>query len=309
MAFTESEVIALLAQVFASSNPNLEVGIGDDAAVIRTTNRTVITTDMAVEGVHFRHEWSSAFEIGRKITAANLADVFSMGAKPTFLVVAVSLTGNEDLEWIEKLAKGIAFEANLVGAAVVGGDLAKGASVTVAITALGEFGEAKDPILRSSAQVGDQIYLSNLPGWSRAGLAILEKGLVTESESAKRAVAAFRAPTLNYAYAANLAKATAMIDVSDSLMTQAEQMAAASKVKFNLDFNLFQAAADFAELSTLSEELNISIADLVLGGGEDHVFMATGQDLPGLLIGQVSAGNGLTVLGNEKAPDTWRHFN
>jgi thiamine-monophosphate kinase len=305
MAFTESEVIALLAQIFASSNPNLEVGIGDDAAVIRTSSRTVITTDMAVEGVHFRLEWSSAFEIGRKITAANLADVFSMGAKPTFLVVAVSLTGNEDLEWIKNLAKGIAFEANLVGAAVVGGDLAKGAAVTIAITALGE---VTDPILRSGAQVGDQIYLSNLTGWSRAGLAILDKGLPIESDSAKRAVAAFRAPTLNYAYAANLAQATAMSDVSDSIITQAEQMAVASKVKFNLDFNLFQAAADFVELRTLSEELNVSVADLILGGGEDHVFLATGKDLPGLLIGNVSAGSGLSVSGNEKAPDTWRHF-
>ena len=305
MAFTESEVIALLAQVFASGNPNLEVGIGDDAAVIRTSNRTVITTDMAVEGVHFRQEWSSAFEIGRKITAANLADVFSMGAKPTFLVLAVSLTGNEDLEWIKNLAKGIAFEANLVGAAVVGGDLAKGAAVTIAITALGE---VADPVLRSGAKVGDQIYLSNLSGWSRAGLAILEKGLAIESESAKRALAAFRAPTLNYAYAANLAQATAMSDVSDSLMTQAEQMAAASSAQFNLDFNLFQAAADFVELRALSEEIDVSIADLILGGGEDHVFLATGQDLPGLLIGNVGAGSGLTVLGNEKAPDTWRHF-
>jgi len=229
-----------------------------------------------------------------------------MGATPTFLVVAVSLTGSEDLEWIEKLAKGIAFEANLVGATVVGGDLAKGAAVTIAITALGE---VTNPILRSGAKVGDQIYLSNLPGWSRAGLAILEKGLAIESESAKRAVSAFRAPTLNYAYAANLAKATAMSDVSDSLITQAEQMAAASSIKFNLDFNLFQAAAEFAELNTLSEELNISIADLILGGGEDHVFLATGQDLPGLLIGNVSIGSGLTILGNEKAPDTWRHFN
>lgn len=305
MAFTESEVIALLAQVFASSNPNLEVGIGDDAAVIRTSNRTVITTDMAVEGVHFRLDWSSAFEIGRKITAANLADVFSMSAKPTFLVVAVSLTGNEDLEWIKNLAKGIAFEANLVGAAVVGGDLAKGATVTIAITALGE---VADPILRSGAKIGDQIYLSNLPGWSRAGLAIIEKGLPVEAESAKRAVNAFRAPTLNYAYAANLANATAMSDVSDSLMTQAEQMATASCVKFNIDFDLFQESADFAELRTLSEELNISVADLILGGGEDHVFLATGQDLPGLHIGQVSQGTGVTVLGNEKAPDTWRHF-
>ena len=305
MAFTESEVIALLAQVFASSNPNLEVGIGDDAAVVRTSNRTVITTDMAVEGVHFRLEWSSAFEIGRKITAANLADVFSMGAKPSFLVVAVSLTGNEDLEWIEKLAKGIAFEANLVGATVVGGDLTKGAGITIAITALGEVESA---ILRSGAQVGDQIYISNLPGWSRAGLVILESGLPIESESAKRAVAAFRAPTLNYAYAAKLANATAMSDVSDCVITQAEQMAAASKVKFNLDFNLFKTAADFAELHSLSEELKILIADLILGGGEDHVFLATGADLPGLLIGNVIAGSGLNLLGNEKAPDTWRHF-
>jgi thiamine-monophosphate kinase len=305
MAFTESEVIALLAQVFESSNPNLEVGIGDDAAVIRTSNRTVITTDMAVEGVHFRLEWSSAFEIGRKITAANLADLFSMGAKPTFLVVAVSLTGNEDLEWIKNLAKGIAFEANLVGASVVGGDLAKGAGITIAITALGEVG---DPILRSGAKIGDQIYLSNLPGWSRAGLAILEKGLAIESESAKRAVTAFRAPTLNYAYAANLAQATAMSDVSDCVITQAEQMATASKFKFEIDFKLFEAAADFAELRTLSEELNISLADLILGGGEDHVFLATGHDLPGLRIGDVSAGSGLVISGNEKAPDIWRHF-
>ena len=298
-------MIALLAQVFASNNSNLEVGIGDDAAVIRTSERTVITTDMAVEGVHFRLEWSSAFEIGRKITAANLADVFSMGAKPTFLVVAVSLTGNEDLDWIENLAKGIAFEANLVGAAVVGGDLTKGAGVTIAITALGEVIE---PILRSGAQVGDQIYISDLPGWSSAGLVILEKGLPIESEIAKRAVAAFRAPTLNYDYVGNLTDVNSMSDVSDSVMTQAAQMAAASSVQFNLDFNLFQASADFEELRKLSEELNISIADLILGGGEDHVFMATGADLPGLLIGSVSAGSGLNVLGNEKAPDTWRHF-
>ena len=298
-------MIALLAQVFASNNSNLEVGIGDDAAVIRTSERTVITTDMAVEGVHFRLEWSSAFEIGRKITAANLADVFSMGAKPTFLVVAVSLTGNEDLDWIENLAKGITFEANLVGAAVVGGDLTKGAGVTIAITALGEVIE---PILRRGAQVGDQIYISDLPGWSSAGLAILEKGLPIESEIAKRAVAAFRAPTLNYDYVGNLTDVNSMSDVSDSVMTQAAQMAAASSVQFNLDFNLFQAAADFEELRKLSEELNISVADLILGGGEDHVFMATGADLPGLLIGSVSAGSGLNVLGNEKAPDTWRHF-
>jgi thiamine-monophosphate kinase len=305
VAFTESEVIALLAQVFATQNPKVEIGIGDDAAVLHTSARTVITTDMAVEGVHFRRDWSTPFEIGRKVTAANLADVFAMGAKPTFLVVAVSLTGNEELSWIQDLAKGIVFEAGLGGATVVGGDLAKGESVVVSITALGEVDTA---ILRSGAKIGDQIFLSNLPGWSRAGLTILEKVLTIESDFAKRAVMAFKAPTINYEFAAQLIDATSMSDLSDSLVTQAEQMAIASGVNFTIDFDLVRAIPEFADLIKLAAEIEVNIEDLILGGGEDHAFIATGKNLPGLVIGEVAVGSGIILSGNEKAPDTWRHF-
>ena len=305
MAFTESEVIALLAQVFASQNPKVEIGIGDDAAVLHTSARTVITTDMAVEGVHFRRDWSTPFEIGRKVTAANLADVFAMGGKPTFLVVAVSLTGNEELSWIQELAEGIVFEAGLGGATVVGGDLAKGETIVISITALGEVDNA---ILRSGAKIGDQIFLSNLPGWSRAGLEILDKGLIIESDPGKRAVSAFKAPTVSYAYASTVNGATSMSDLSDSLVTQAEQMASASGVEFLINFKLFDAAEDFADLVQLADEIKTDIYDLILGGGEDHVFIATGKNLPGLNIGEVVAGDGLKITGNEKAPDTWRHF-
>jgi len=303
---SESELIAALSEVFLLSDPNLIVGIGDDGAVIKaSTKNLVAATDMAVEGVHFKREWSNLHDIGAKIAAANLADIFAMGGDPRYLLVSAGLTKDFGIAEIQELAQGIKSEADLVGAAIIGGDISRAEQLVISITALGE---VVDPILRSGAKVGDQIYLSNLPGWSRAGLAILVKGLPIETDAAKRAVAAFRAPTLNYAYAVDLANATALSDVSDSLMTQSEQMAAASNVKFDLDFNLFKAAADFEELRTLSEELNVSVADLIFGGGEDHVFLATGEDLPGLLIGNVSAGNGLTVLGNEKAPDTWRHF-
>lgn len=305
MAFSEGEVIALLAQIFATKNSKVEVGIGDDAAVVKTTERTVITTDMAVEGVHFRREWSSAFEVGRKIAAANLADVICMGAQPTFLVVAVSLTGGEELTWIKELAEGIVFEANLVGATVVGGDLAKGEKITIAITALGEVDK---PILRSGAKPGDQIFLSNLPGWSRAGFEILNRGLSVNDELAKRATDAFKAPKLNYQYGQKLTEATAMSDLSDSLFTQGEQMAKASAVEFLIDFELFSAATDFADLKKLSDQIAVDLPDLILGGGEDHVFIATGKNLPGLLIGEVIKGSGLKISGNEKAPDTWRHF-
>jgi len=305
MAFTEGEVIALLAQVFATQSSAVEVGIGDDGAILKTSARTVITTDMAVEGIHFRRDWSTPFEIGRKITAANLADVLAMGAKPTFLVVAVSLTGDEELSWIEELAKGIAFEAAIAGALIVGGDLARGQNVTISITALGE---VEIPILRSGARVGDQIYLSNLPGWSRAGLEILTQGLISQLESAKRAIASFKAPTLNYQYPAKLMGATALSDISDSLMTQAEQMATASGVSFEINCELFKAAADFSELAKLATEIKVDIYDLILGGGEDHLFIATGINLPGIMVGEVTTGNGLKLLGNEKAPDIWRHF-
>ena len=93
--FTEAQVIALLQEIFASSDPRISVGIGDDAAVVTASGSQVLTTDMAVAGVHFRTDWSSAFEIGRKVTAANTADLLAMSARPDYLLVAVAFTGLE----------------------------------------------------------------------------------------------------------------------------------------------------------------------------------------------------------------------
>ncbi len=122
MGFSEADVISALKKVFVTANPRVLVGIGDDAAVVKGDAQQVITTDMAIAEVHFKTEWSSAFDIGRKITAANIADVLSMGARCDYLVAAVSLTGNEELAWIENLARGMKDEADRAGAAIVGGD-------------------------------------------------------------------------------------------------------------------------------------------------------------------------------------------
>lgn len=305
MNFDEAQVIAALARIFGGTQRGVEIGIGDDAAVVKTSERTAITTDVAVEGTHFKTEWSSAFDIGRKITAANLADVYAMGGSPRFLVAAVTLTGDETMEWIEELAEGIAHEASSCGAYVVGGDLAKGPCKSVAITAIGQIDVA---ITRSGAQVGDSIYISSLPGWSAAGLAIIEKDL--DSDIALHAVSEFSAPTVDYAAAVQFSngKATAMCDISDALVIQAQQLSTASGVQLSIEKDLMSKHPEFGTLNELAESQGIDVWQWILAGGEDHVFLATGKDLDGFRIGSVQSGVGLIGVEMKKAPDTWRHF-
>ena len=307
-AINEAEVIALLAKIFQSSDPRIEVGIGDDAAIVKSidvpTSRQVITTDMAVEGVHFKKEWSSAFEIGRKVTAANLADLLAMGATPNYLVVALSLTGSEELSWIKELAEGIAHEAKLGGASVIGGDLTRGQSITISMTALGT---TLNPILRSGAKVGDFIYLSSLTGWSAAGLRMLEKGLPAKSAAELKAVSEFRAPTIDYGV--DFQSASSMCDISDAIFIQANQLAESSGVALSFDVKAIAAAPEFAELSLVAQSLDMDVFELIFGGGEDHVLLATGKSLPGIYVGEVTVGSGIKGLEMKKAPVTWRHFN
>jgi len=303
MAFTEAEVISVLHRVFATSDPRLLVGIGDDGAVIQGAPKQVITTDVAVAGVHFRTEWSSAFDIGRKITAANLADLLAMGASCDYLVAAVTLTGTEDLDWIEQLARGMKSEADRVNALIVGGDIARSSLIAIAMTGVGH---CDAPILRSGARVGDDIFISSLTGWSAAGLNLLSKNFPSASAVAARAIAEFSAPTVDYDL--DFSRATALCDISDSLIIQGEQLAVASRVCLKFETELIESSAEFADLSHLATETGSDIWEWVLGGGEDHVFLATGKDLPGIKIGSVIAGSGISGIEMKMAPVSWSHF-
>jgi thiamine-monophosphate kinase len=256
-----------------------------------------------VEGVHFRIDWSSAFEIGRKVAAANTADVLAMSAKPDFLLVAVALTGNESMEWVSDLARGIKFEADLAGAHVVGGDLSRADQVVISISALGTTSKA---ISRSGAKPGEGIYLSSLTGWSAAGLELLGSQLAASNESAEKAISEFKSPTIDYGFDATAA--SALCDVSDALVIQAQQMADSSKASFKFDLTKIEASPEFKELSALANQLDCDIWKWIFAGGEDHALLATGTDLPGLLIGEVVAGAGLQNLPAGVENSAWKHF-
>lgn len=303
MGFSEEQVIEVLAEVFSSNDPRLILGIGDDAALVRGEGQQILTTDVAVEGIHFRSDWSSAFEIGRRIAAANIADVLSMNGRCDYLLVAATLTGEETLDWIRELAIGIQHEATRAHAIVVGGDLARSNTLSIAITAIGS---TTHPITRSGAKPGDSIYLSSLTGWSAAGLSMMLNGM----NFSEKAIARYKVPELDYDV--DFSAATSISDVSDAVLIQGRQMAKASGVAFQLDLSLIEQAESFDELKTVAEKMGLDVLDWILQGGEDHVLLATGVNLPGIAIGRVTEGAGISVVRNNEeikmAPVSWSHF-
>ena len=311
MALIESEagLIARLRDLFHTSfQTQVQVGIGDDAAVIKSSsNKLVATVDMAVEDIHFNKKWSSPFQIGAKLTTANLADIFAMGAIPKYLLVAAGISELDNSETVTELAKGIRSVADKFEVTVIGGDLSKSEKMTLSITALGEL--SAQPILRSGARVGDLIYLSSLTGLSAAGLAILNR----ELDRPRYVVEAHLNPKL--VVPDKLIKvATSMCDVSDGLATDAAHLSYASNVNFNLSKDLISQAADFKDLAELAKELNEDVFDWILTGGEDHFFLATvGKENEsnelGIQIGSVGKGEGKLLLDGVEIKKTgYQHF-
>ena len=180
----EFELIAAITTRLGSSAA-VVLGPGDDAAVVAIPDgRVVATTDVLVEGVHFRRDWSSAYDVGRKAAAANLADVAAMGGTATALLVGLAAPADLPLSWALGLADGLRDEAALVGAVVVGGDTVSAAQLVVAVTALGSL-DGRAPVTRAGAQVGDQVVLAGRLGWSSAGLRLLQAG-ITEGPARRR---------------------------------------------------------------------------------------------------------------------------
>jgi thiamine-monophosphate kinase len=309
LSASEEQIIEQLQRLFATNFPaDIEVGIGDDAAVLLgIKNKLVATTDMAVEDVHFNLTWSSPFQIGAKLTTANLADLFAMGATPKYLLVAAALPSEISENFVSELANGIRSVADQFNVAVVGGDLSRSAKVVLTITAFADL--AGTAITRAGAKVGDQIYVSELPGLSAAGYAILNRGL----DRPRYVVQAHLNPKL--IPPTQLIKvATALCDISDGISIDGSNIAKASKVNFSLDKELIRAADGFSDLAELATELNEDVFDWILNGGEDHFFLAAvnPENISGLSaikIGEVIAGDGKVLLdGQEIKRAGYQHF-
>jgi len=294
------------------SGPATLLGPGDDAAVINAPDRRVVaSTDVLVDGRHFRRDWSSAEDIGHRAAAANLADIAAMGAVPTALLVALCAPPDLPAMWAEELAEGLGAEAASIGAAVVGGDLSASPTLTIAVTALGDL-QGRAPVTRAGARPGDVVAFAGRLGHAAAGYTVLCRGFRTP----KLLVDAHRRPDVQYdagPQAADLG-ATAMIDVSDGLLADLGHVATASGVAIDLRKDAFPLAAQMRDAAAA---LGVDPYTWLLAGGDDHALAATfpaDVELPArwLVVGQVheSPVPEVTVDGRAfgDGPGGWDHF-
>jgi len=291
------------------SGASVLLGPGDDAAVVSAEDgRVVATTDVLVEGRHFRRDWSSAHDIGSRAAAANLADVAAMGAVPTALLVGLAVPADREVDWVLELADGLSAEAATAGAAVAGGDVVRSDTVMVSVTALGSL-QGRAPVTRSGARPGDLVAVTGRLGWAAAGLAVLSRGF----RSPRTLVEAHRRPAPPYAEGPRAAAlgASAMVDVSDGLVADLGHVARASGVAVSLRSDAFHVPQEFQDTA---RALNADPLNWLLGGGDDHALAAcfpADVDLPMAwsVVGRVEAGEGVLVDGAPwSGPTGWAGF-
>jgi thiamine-monophosphate kinase len=292
----EKERIALLARTLGAraTGGGVEVGIGDDAAVLRVpaaTARLVWTIDEQVDGTHFERALVSWRDLGWRSFMAAASDIAAMGAEPWCALSALVLPEDFGDEALAELARGQSEASEAAGAPVVGGNLARGPALSIATTLLGTCAVA---IERRGARAGDALWMAGVVGHAAAGLRALRSGL-GEAPSLAHAVEAWLRPrALVEAGRAMAGVAHAAIDVSDGLAGDLGHIAEASALAAVIDEGALVADA---ALVRAAEALGADPLDLALHGGEDYAILAA-SDAPiaGFRrIGEFRTGQGLVL--------------
>lgn len=303
----ERELIAGIRARTPRFGGGVRLGIGDDCAVLRPSSghELVVTTDMLLEGRHFRREWHSPESVGHRCLARGLSDIAAMGARPmaAFLSVATpgELAGNGQAGWVERFLDGLLALAAEHKVTLAGGDTAESQGGVLAdIVMMGEVPAGK-ALLRSGARAGDEIYVTGALGGAAAELARLERSARWKAETQKLARAEGEAhphffPQARIAAGQVLRRrglATAMIDVSDGLSTDLDHLCEESKLGAEVD----AAAVPVHALAVEAERRGWTDSGLglALDGGEDYELLFTTR--PGARVPKMIGGVAVRAIG------------
>ncbi|HTM45343.1 MAG TPA: thiamine-phosphate kinase [Polyangiaceae bacterium] len=270
---SEQQFVAELQGLFAQNSTRIETGIGDDAAVILPgRQRWVWTVDASFAGVHFNAKWLSYSDIGYRAAQAALSDLAAMGAAPLAMLSSLGVPQRLQRAAMRELVRGQARAAREQQCPIVGGNISRADRLSVTTTVLGE---ARKPLLRSGARVGDELWLIGNVGLARAGLLALQRRVT--GTGVAPAVHAWRRPKALIGQGLGLiGRAHAAIDISDGLSGDARTLALASGVKIVVAAELLRAALS-PQLLGAAKTLKQDAWQLALVGGDDYALLACGR--------------------------------
>jgi thiamine-monophosphate kinase len=332
----ESDFIDALQQRVAAKSQSLIAGIGDDAAVFRSTagKETVITADLLVEDIDFRRTTTPPYLLGHKALAVSLSDIAAMGARPLWSMISIGVP--EDIwqtDFVERLYDGVLDLANRYGVQLIGGDTSRTTENIVIDSIVTGEATAGMSVLRTGASAGEQIFVTGSLGAAAAGLRLIERGAhlaeqnLGDEDSQKLDHILLRQlrpePRVGWGIVLGEERlATSMIDLSDGLSSDLNRLCTASGVGALIDSALLPIDERVTELCGRRA---LDPLQLALHGGEDFelLFTVKPADAPRLprkvdgvgikCIGTIgSASEGVTISEGprtwELKPGGWKHF-
>ena len=271
--WSEQQAVALLTRLFGGTRKGTLVGIGDDAAIIAGSGSSlVLTIDACVEHVHFERRWLALADVGWRATQAAVSDLAAMGARPLAALSNLSLPERFSRSDLAALGRGQAAAARSLGCPLVGANLTRASELSLTTAVIGT---CREPLLRSGARPGDELWCVGELGLAAAGLSWLQSGK-RAAGAALRCVSAWRRPEALLAVGLKLGKrASACCDVSDGLARDAQHLAESSGVRIVIEERALVAALA-PELTETAERLGRPALGFALGGGEDYALLCTG---------------------------------
>ena len=289
-----------------AKDKNVLVGIGDDAAVVKIGKKlAVFTTDALVEGDHFSLSYFTPEQVGMKAIEINVSDIGSMGASPKYALVSLALRKNMDVEFVDKLYKGMRKAADKYGIDIIGGNLTHANQIIVDIDLIG-FVEKKKLCLRSNAKPGDFILVSGNLGASTAGLNLFLKKIKGYDNVKKKHL---EPKAKLHKVKSFLKYINAMEDISDGLASEVSHICEQSKV----------GAVIYADNVPIKDEVRKAAKavgknalDYALYGGEDFelVFTVSEKNLSkvgGFLVGEITKKKNVRIYKNSKESRLKKH--
>jgi thiamine-monophosphate kinase len=303
----------------ATSDPDVVIGIGDDAAVLAVDGQLAVTVDTLVAGVHFP-DGMAPHLVGYRLMAVNLSDLAAMGAQPRWCTLALTIPSADEL-WLDGFSRGLFELAGSFGVSLVGGDLTRG-PLTASLQLMGRV-EPGRVLTRGGGNVGDDVYVTGTLGDSSAGIALIQERAATEQGSPGAALKErFYRPVPRIAAGLALrGLASAAIDVSDGLLADLNHLCTESGCGAAIDVERVPLSAELISLFPPQEALAHA-----LGGGDDYELCFTAPpsraeqieaalDASGTLgrrIGQLVAGQAVECRrdGEPYSPTVrgYRHF-